>query len=1001
MPIANAASLTPPTFSDNFSADLGMWKYSGSAYRDAVNGYVVLTTNLSTLEVGTIWFNYSFNSSFTASFRYKAGGGSGGDGFVMMFYKQEKSTLPGGGYLGFSSPSYDVEGYGVEFDNFQNSWDPSANHIALIQDNYRNHLISVNDLRTEDNQWHNVNVAVASSSVIVSVDSGEVFSWNGTLDRTYGGFGFAGGTASAKNWAIIDDFSIASALPAPTLSAATGGMGKIIKVTGPAGTVPANTAVQLYWDTTTGAWDGAKGLMNSTTADASGAYEAWFDIPEATNGAHYVLVKDAAGNTTSTAFTVQTKNKNIPESGLPGDTITGNFYGFHATKNLAAILSTVNPPVSTVITSEELTTPNGVAKAFTGTFAHRYLVPRTILFRTNGVEQAHDDGMGNIVDSGGQLTASGTIDYVTGEYDIIFTTAPPALPIGLGTDYSYWGTSSAPGSTQFDLGWGVTNSVGTAIITWKVPANVAISRTYNVLALESGFGLNRVDFRIMGIQLSSSSGPTGETITLTGNGFSPNEAWIATIGTDKILGNGTISADGLLQGGSGLLVPYGLSPGTYPIKVLDVDSDAESTVQFTVTYGTTITVTPDGAPNGFNVTISGKGFSYLATGPSDLSYTLYNMTSTGVPDHIWAMDVEQNWPAGGPYIAMVNGAGVVRAYWIVPGSTLIGTGKYYINATDADDYVGEASFNVLAPHVLMTPRNATFAVGDTILFQLENTYKTAPVDGSVIKIYDSSSSLVFSGDTLDAAKWIKTGLWYTLPDSAQTVSGNPMVIPDGAPLGIWSYKWVGTDDKNIVAGTFTVTRARVETAYLSLQSTVNNEITSANYSSPDAKALLDQAQVEYQQATTLANQGKFQDAITDLNSASDLLSRAQATESTYQAAYNSYQSLLQSFKTELNQATGAVYKSPDAQSLLSQAQTYYSQATNSANSGQLQDANSKLASASNLLDQAAAAEKSYVPPASGGIPGFPFASSVVGLLLCTTWLWLYSRRHPTLKRALL
>jgi cellobiose-specific phosphotransferase system component IIA len=787
---------------------------------------------------------------------------------------------------------------------------------------------------------------------------------------------------------IVAEYTHSHTLPPPILSSSNEVTGEPVEATGPAGAVPANTTVQLYWDTTTGAWDGAKGLMNSTTADASGAYKAWFTVPEATFGTHQVWVKDADGNTASVAYTIQTDNENSPQSGAPGDTITGTFYGFHATKNLAAILSTANPPVSTAVFNEVLAMPDGVAAEFKGTLSHRYLDHYGILFKTNGVQQAYDDGGGNIVDSGGPLTVSGTIDYVTGAYDIIFTTPPPSLPIGLTIDYRYYGTSSAPGSTLFDLGSGVTNSVGSAVITWKVPTNVAISGNNNVFTVESGGLMNNIAFRIMGIQLSSSSGPTGETITLTGNGFSPDEDWNASIGS-KTLGTGKVSAAGLLQGGSGLLIPYGLSPGVYTITVLDIDSDTETSAQFIVTYGTSITVNPDAGPNNYNVTISGKGFSYLATGPSDLTFKLYK-TTTGATDSTWDMDVKQNWPVNGPITATVNSLGIVRAYWIVPGSDKLGTGTYYINATDADDYSAQATFKVLPKHVVATPRNATFARGDTITFQLEDTYKTAPVDGSVIKIYDPSGSPVFSSDKLDSAKWIKTGLWYTLPYSAQTASGNPMVIPDGAPLGIWSFKWVGTDSKDIAAGTFTVARARVETAYRSLQPTVNNEINSANYSSPDAKVLIDQAQSAYQQAATLADQGKFQDAVTDLNSASDLLSRAQTSENTYQTAYNSYQLLLQSVQTKLNQETGAGYKSTDAQSLLSQAQTYISQAANSTKRGQLQDANNKLTSASNLLDQAAAAEKSYVPnSASGGIPGFPievvFMGTMLAILLLALW----------------
>jgi HEPN domain-containing protein len=220
--------------------------------------------------------------------------------------------------------------------------------------------------------------------------------------------------------------------------------------------------------------------------------------------------------------------------------------------------------------------------------------------------------------------------------------------------------------------------------------------------------------------------------------------------------------------------------------------------------------------------------------------------------------------------------------------------------------------------------------------------------------WQQSQNLVYDSG---ATPIIASGATYTFSISFS--------IPSNMAIGYHQYKvvWV---DKGILLGSVVVQTGSLyvhdayEKVFLSLQPTISSKINSASYASPDAKSLLNQAQSAYQQAIILANQGKFQDAITDLNSASDFLSRAQTAEATYQAAYNAYQSLLQSIQTKLNQATGANYKSPDAQSLLSQAQTYYSQATNSANSDQLQDANSKLTSASDLLDQATAKEEEYI-----------------------------------------
>lgn len=196
--------------SDDFSTDSGLWTYKGMAYRDAANGYVVLTSPVY-WTMGQLWLNTPVDRPFVAKFRYRAGGGTGADGFVLMFYKQTGYVPDVGGSLGFTVPPHGsfipVPGYGIEFDNYYNGW-ISENHIALIKDTVSNHLIAVNDMRTEDFLWHDVAVTVDESSISVSVDGGVVFTWTGSIDRTYAGLGFTAATGALNNWHIIDDVSI-------------------------------------------------------------------------------------------------------------------------------------------------------------------------------------------------------------------------------------------------------------------------------------------------------------------------------------------------------------------------------------------------------------------------------------------------------------------------------------------------------------------------------------------------------------------------------------------------------------------------------------------------------------------------------------------------------------------------------------------------------------------------------------------------------------------------
>lgn len=220
------------TFSDDFSSDTGLWKYWGTAYREVIyyapptdfEGYVVLTCDQA--QAGAVWFKHMFRGNFTVSFKYKiTDGNSTTDSFgmVVMFLKERyyakwdtKWGRPVGGYMGFSYPIFNLNdpcyGYGVEFDGFKDDleYTPSS-HIALIKDSTQNHLeyVDVDVAKIRDGNWHDAKIVVEGSSVTVYIDSGEVASWSiSNIVRTYGCFGFSGGTSSYGRSILIDDFSI-------------------------------------------------------------------------------------------------------------------------------------------------------------------------------------------------------------------------------------------------------------------------------------------------------------------------------------------------------------------------------------------------------------------------------------------------------------------------------------------------------------------------------------------------------------------------------------------------------------------------------------------------------------------------------------------------------------------------------------------------------------------------------------------------------------------------
>jgi hypothetical protein len=204
LPLSNAHSL----ITDDFNTHSGLWDYSGSAYRDSGSGLVVLTVNDVNNQVGQIWLKTGYSGSFTARFKYWAGGSTtsvGADGLIFMFNTDRSYVPKDGGTLGFNVPA----GYGVEFDNWYNGWgDPSGRHIAIMRNSYMFHLASVDSDKTEDETWHNVEIMVGAANVTVSVDGVFTVAKAMPIDQTFNGLGFSSATGSANNWHLIDDFEI-------------------------------------------------------------------------------------------------------------------------------------------------------------------------------------------------------------------------------------------------------------------------------------------------------------------------------------------------------------------------------------------------------------------------------------------------------------------------------------------------------------------------------------------------------------------------------------------------------------------------------------------------------------------------------------------------------------------------------------------------------------------------------------------------------------------------
>ena len=148
-PMSNATATI--SFYDDFSSDPSsrweVYRYMNSPstefYWDNVQEVVYLT-KASSWKGAMAFMKYRGNLSlgFHAKFKYKAGGGSGADGFAFAFYKDKKPyEIHGRCYYGGSlaldafsgSSRYQSKGYEVEFDSCKNYQDPSEDHIAVTE----------------------------------------------------------------------------------------------------------------------------------------------------------------------------------------------------------------------------------------------------------------------------------------------------------------------------------------------------------------------------------------------------------------------------------------------------------------------------------------------------------------------------------------------------------------------------------------------------------------------------------------------------------------------------------------------------------------------------------------------------------------------------------------------------------------------------------------------------------------------------------------------------
>lgn len=166
---------------------------NSATYDEETN--TILLCPKKTWSSGKAKYPFEVREDFTVSFEYMIGGGSSADGIMLAFYAQKDSITSDGEYMNFDG----CGGYGLEFDTYQNSKDSKNAHIAIVRDKVSNHLVSVDEPRIDDEQWHTATLSVQGNWITFSIDGDVIINQEIEFDKTYRYMYFAASTGSCTD----------------------------------------------------------------------------------------------------------------------------------------------------------------------------------------------------------------------------------------------------------------------------------------------------------------------------------------------------------------------------------------------------------------------------------------------------------------------------------------------------------------------------------------------------------------------------------------------------------------------------------------------------------------------------------------------------------------------------------------------------------------------------------------------------------------------------------
>ena len=280
--------------------------------------------------------------------------------------------------------------------------------------------------------------------------------------------------------------------------------------------VVAGKTVNLYWDLVQ-AWDGEDGLLNSTTADAYGEFEVWFDVPEAVWGHHRIHVEDEFGASFASAdFDVFSKVRVSPDTGLWMDEVTVKGYGFHGDGTVFILFN--DTATGTAQTDVNVIEGNDIETHFNGTLTETPVRPGTVvLYNGTATWNITENGDGILA---GTFVDSGSINYDTGEWELEFTAAPSVTGVGFDVDYESF--EDVIDDLKVLAAGVATDQVGSFSKNVTIPEYVMGSYDIWVYDSKGAYASDRFDLAPV-IELVPDSGPVGAVIMAKGRGFGDRE----------------------------------------------------------------------------------------------------------------------------------------------------------------------------------------------------------------------------------------------------------------------------------------------------------------------------------------------------------------------------------------------------------------------------------------------------------------------------------------------